>query len=400
MGVAKPWFRFYVEALDDPKVQRLSEASFKAWVNLLCVAAKNDGKIPSLADAAYGLRLSESRTRGIVVKLVGAGLLDAVEGGYYEPHNWGERQYKHDCSTERVRKYRAGKKAAELNSAVGETAGRKHNETVSGNDMKRFPEADQSRTEQIRAEIDDDDTATPRKPAREPPEEEQRLIALAILPRLFGEFMAAMPERKGGHPKKAAHGTFRAAVLAGQDAGAIIVRARAYADEARRNGTAGTDRIMAADQWLIARPWANATPEWQRTAGYALAKTVAEIAGRAAEFEMTGWNGAAHRAQHWLNQGWPEELIISSVREQAARMPSPPNSITYFEKGIADHIARQQRPLPTGNATNQHQPLRTGRGRLTPAQRARAFADQAERRELAAGIGHATDAVRGDQDRC
>ena len=77
MGAHKPWFRFHVASLEDPKVQRLPSELFKAWVNLLCIAAKNDGKIPSLADAAYGLRSKEHSAAALIAKLAVAGLLDA-----------------------------------------------------------------------------------------------------------------------------------------------------------------------------------------------------------------------------------------------------------------------------------------------------------------------------------
>ncbi len=41
------WFRFYSEVLDDPKVQGLSLGLFKMWINLLCIAARNDGYLPA-----------------------------------------------------------------------------------------------------------------------------------------------------------------------------------------------------------------------------------------------------------------------------------------------------------------------------------------------------------------
>ena len=40
------WFRMYAEVVDDPKVQRLSPALFRAWVNVLCLAASNGGVVP------------------------------------------------------------------------------------------------------------------------------------------------------------------------------------------------------------------------------------------------------------------------------------------------------------------------------------------------------------------
>lgn len=100
-------------------------------------------------------------------------------------------------------------------------------------------------------------------------------------------------------------------------------------------------------------------PAWKQTVGYTLAKAVAGIAGRAAEFEMTGWGGAAERAQVWLDaEGWTEERILASVREQAGRMPSAPNSISYFEKGIAEHVARINASLPTTNYSSKAQVYR------------------------------------------
>jgi hypothetical protein len=101
------WFRFYTEALDDPKVQRLPDHLFKTWVNLLCVAAGNDGKIPSVEDIAFKLRISchEAETR--INDLILAGLIDILPDHVREPHNWAKRQFKSDNSTERVKKHRA-----------------------------------------------------------------------------------------------------------------------------------------------------------------------------------------------------------------------------------------------------------------------------------------------------
>ena len=62
------WFRYYDEALDDPKVQRLSGDLFKVWVNLLSLASKNDGKLPSADDISFRLRISvqDAQQRGSI----------------------------------------------------------------------------------------------------------------------------------------------------------------------------------------------------------------------------------------------------------------------------------------------------------------------------------------------
>lgn len=104
------WFRFYDAALDDPKVQRLDGDTFKAWVNLLCLASRNGGFLPSLADIAFALRVDGDGARTLVERLLDATLLDKVSGGAdgyrYAPHSWQERQYKSDTSTDRVKRFR------------------------------------------------------------------------------------------------------------------------------------------------------------------------------------------------------------------------------------------------------------------------------------------------------
>lgn len=109
------WFRFHTEALDDPKVQRLDGDTFKAWVNLLCIAAKNEGRLPPLEEVAFALRMDENGARTVLERLRNAGLIDLRNGGangsHYAPHGWGKRQYKSDTSTDRVKRFRKRSKA-------------------------------------------------------------------------------------------------------------------------------------------------------------------------------------------------------------------------------------------------------------------------------------------------
>src|SRR5215470_17367179 len=86
------WFRMYSDVINDPKVQRLPAEIFKAWVNLLCLAAKNDGRVPSIADVAFSLRMKEQQAAAVLTELHCAGLLDKDEAGFF-PHNWEGRQY-------------------------------------------------------------------------------------------------------------------------------------------------------------------------------------------------------------------------------------------------------------------------------------------------------------------
>lgn len=104
------WFRFYNEALDDPKVQSLDGETFKAWVNLLTLASRNGGKLPSIADIAFGLRCDITVAERYIERLSNGGLIDRLNGGangyHYAPHNWSKRQYKSDTSTSRVKRFR------------------------------------------------------------------------------------------------------------------------------------------------------------------------------------------------------------------------------------------------------------------------------------------------------
>jgi len=112
------WFRFYDDALNDPKVQLLEPKLFKAWVNLLCLASQHDGLIPSMTDVSFALRTSETEAGRIIDGLISAGLIDQIEE-HLQPHNWRARQFKSDGSTERVKRFR--KRFRNVSSAVSET---------------------------------------------------------------------------------------------------------------------------------------------------------------------------------------------------------------------------------------------------------------------------------------
>jgi hypothetical protein len=100
-----PWFRLYNSMLDDPKVQKLPDGLFKALINLWCIASQNGGVLPPTKDVAYRLRVRPAKASEIVTKLVAAGLLDN-DGGAITPHNWSNRQFHSDSSTERSRRSR------------------------------------------------------------------------------------------------------------------------------------------------------------------------------------------------------------------------------------------------------------------------------------------------------
>lgn len=143
------WFRFYDEAMNDPKIILLPDAMKWAWVVMLCVASQNDGKIPSVDIAAAYLRVKKHKAAEVITILATAGLLDKVEGGYFAPHNWSKRQYKSDVdptNAERQKRYRDRHKAvtsresnALRNGRDNVTAKRPESETEAESETEEVP---------------------------------------------------------------------------------------------------------------------------------------------------------------------------------------------------------------------------------------------------------------------
>lgn len=101
------WFRFYSEVLHDPKVQKLTPAQFKNWVNLLCLANDTEprGSLPPIDDVAFALRVTEQAAESAVDQLCKAGLFDR-EAGRVVAHGWEKRQRESDNGARRVQRHR------------------------------------------------------------------------------------------------------------------------------------------------------------------------------------------------------------------------------------------------------------------------------------------------------
>lgn len=110
---ARPWFRFYVEAVYDRKLRRL--APEQRWLFVACLAIARQSQEPGrllVGDAAVEVgdlvdvacMDAEAVTRGVVC-LMEAGVLAEDERGWYIPR-WADRQYESDTSASRTAKYR------------------------------------------------------------------------------------------------------------------------------------------------------------------------------------------------------------------------------------------------------------------------------------------------------
>lgn len=91
------WLRLYTEILNDPKVQRLPDSLFRAYINFLCIAKEysNDGVLPPKKDIAFFLRCPENSVKKFCDGLEKAELLDA-DGDTLIVHGWNNRQYESD----------------------------------------------------------------------------------------------------------------------------------------------------------------------------------------------------------------------------------------------------------------------------------------------------------------
>jgi len=110
---------------------------------------------------------------------------------------------------------------------------------------------------------------------------------------------------------------------------------------------------------------------------FELAEQLLIVAGHSPSFWPPGWMGAPMRVETWLRTGWPREIILGAAKAVVARGGAPPSTVQYFEKAIAEEIARQKRPLPivevraaeTLRTTNYGRPNRSGGSVIEAADR-------------------------------
>lgn len=78
-----------------------------------------------------------------------------------------------------------------------------------------------------------------------------------------------------------------------------------------------------------------------------LADEIAALCGHDLRFVPPEWHGAPMRVETWLAAEWPREIILAAVKGALAKKRGPPpNSINYFEKPIAEAVAKSAVPLP------------------------------------------------------
>lgn len=128
-----PWFRMYVDFLNDPKMIALAFEDQRHFIGIL--ALKSDGIIDAacateLLDRIVAQRLwiDPAVISDVKRRLVAAGLIDTD----WQPLAWEKRQYSSDSSTERTRRYRERLRETrpEKASDEGETSRERHGDLL------------------------------------------------------------------------------------------------------------------------------------------------------------------------------------------------------------------------------------------------------------------------------
>lgn len=128
--VARPWFRFYVEAMRDPKMRRLTPCQRWLWVAILSAARESHrpGFLFIAEDVAMswddlsdyaGMKLRDVEQAIDLMHELGMIRWDAMVGTWYVPA-WHDRQYETDDTTQRTRKHRSNEDGRNVpTSSVG-----------------------------------------------------------------------------------------------------------------------------------------------------------------------------------------------------------------------------------------------------------------------------------------
>ncbi|WP_342711525.1 hypothetical protein AAFG13_06695 [Bradyrhizobium sp. B124] len=237
--MSNPWFRMHRATINDPKVMRLPEVMRWRWAAMLCLTS-DDGLLPSVADIAFSLRISEDDAAATLRHLHAAVLFDEIEPGVYAAHNWEAHQYKSDSSTARVQKHRDKLKQQ------GNVSSEERNVSVTPPEQNRAEQKHSSRS------VD--------RSASEPEQidlEEAIAAKRGAEPSRFDEFWQAYPRRDGPNPRKPAETRFNSLVKTGLDPAMLIAAARKLAADESARGNVGTRFIPQACTWLNQQRWSD-----------------------------------------------------------------------------------------------------------------------------------------------
>lgn len=124
---SRPWFRFYVEALHDPKLRRMPPAHRWVWVAVLAAARAScvpgdvlvSEKQPMTShDLADFASVPVREVNKALAAFEAAGMVTREDAGHWRVTHWHDRQYESDDVTERTRKHRSRERSHERDRNV------------------------------------------------------------------------------------------------------------------------------------------------------------------------------------------------------------------------------------------------------------------------------------------
>jgi hypothetical protein len=111
---SKYWIKLYHEILDDPKMARLSDGSFRRAIELFLLAGDHarEGLLPAFADIAWRLRVEEASLLKNLQELQSLGIVTESSSGKWSVTHFKERQNA-DSGMKRMRRLRDSRQMQE-----------------------------------------------------------------------------------------------------------------------------------------------------------------------------------------------------------------------------------------------------------------------------------------------
>lgn len=143
----RPWFRFYTEAVHDPKLRRMTPTQRWVWVAVLAAARQShtpgvllvsETQPMDAHDLADFAAVPVREVRKAIEGMEAAGMLAVDDAGAWRVTKWNDRQFETDNTTERTRKHRSNSHRRNVpNTSVGTPPETEtETETVLGGDSR------------------------------------------------------------------------------------------------------------------------------------------------------------------------------------------------------------------------------------------------------------------------
>lgn len=354
------WFRFYGDAINDPKVLKLPEVTRWRWVAVLSAASKHHGRIPNHDDLALMLRITAADAKSLLSTLEKANLIDRDTEGF-TPHNWNKFQYKSDEAKDPKGKgsyvYIIGHQWGSEVLKIG----------FSKNPWARVGELQTAHHEKLsvlavfkcqsHSEVDLHDLLKVHRKAGE----------WFALPTQICVAIRNAYDRSASYDNIVAElrGLLRSTTTETRSATTETeTETDTEAETEQKNGRVGSAR-EAEEAYLLAlgQSAGPRAPEKKRLISeeaFALAPEILRMIGVEDGHPLS--MGAPYSIQTWINGGWPVEAILAGIqRAMANKQGDPPSTLKYFEKAIARVHAEMTRELPVVKLVPQVTEIHNGK---------------------------------------